>query len=96
MRGLLPLGRRAGLTPAHICAGTGWDGARRLEANVPSLFWLWSPNPILAMFNLSRVQLPAYAPACFAAVPIRAPSLVASICAPSLHLRAHGGVRGGR
>ena len=63
---------------------------------MPSLFWLWSPNPILAMFNLSRVQLPAYAPACFAAVPIRAPSLVASICAPSLHLRAHGGMRGGR
>jgi hypothetical protein len=38
---------------------------RRLGAGVPSLFWLWSPNPIIALFNVSRIQLPAYAPACF-------------------------------
>jgi hypothetical protein len=55
---------------------------------------MWSPNPILAMFNLSRVQLPAYAPACFAAVPTPR-VVVCCICAPSLHLRAHGDVRGG-
>jgi ABC-type proline/glycine betaine transport system substrate-binding protein len=38
----------------------------RLDAGLPTLFYLWSPHPLNAKFGLNRIQLPAYSPALFA------------------------------
>jgi ABC-type proline/glycine betaine transport system substrate-binding protein len=32
----------------------------RLQAGLPTLFYLWSPHPLNAQFSLSRIQLPPY------------------------------------
>ena len=49
--------------------GTGWvDVLRhRLDADVPSLFYLWSPHPFNARYGLSRIELPTYTPSLFKA-----------------------------
>ena len=38
----------------------------RLDAGLPTLFYLWSPHPLNARFSLNRIQLPAYSLALFA------------------------------
>jgi hypothetical protein len=38
----------------------------RLQASVPTLFYLWTPHALNAQFSLSRIQLPPYSPALFA------------------------------
>ena len=32
----------------------------RLEAGLPTIFYLWMPHQILSLYNLSRISLPAY------------------------------------
>ena len=50
---------------AYNVAYLGTEGAlnlirARLADSLPVLFYLWSPHPFNAQFNISRVQLPAY------------------------------------
>jgi hypothetical protein len=37
----------------------------RLEAGLPTFFYLWSPHPFNSQYSLNRIQLPAYAPKLF-------------------------------
>ena len=37
----------------------------RLEAKLPTFFYLWSPHPFNTLYSLNRIQLPAYAPKLF-------------------------------
>ncbi len=37
----------------------------RLDADLPTFFYLWSPHPLNARYSLNRIQLPAYTPALF-------------------------------
>ena len=39
----------------------------RLDADLPTLFYLWSPHAMMAMYTLSRIQLPPYSSAGLAA-----------------------------
>jgi hypothetical protein len=50
----------------YLGAGTAADTIReRLDARVPTLFYLWSPHPFNKEYSLNRIQLPAYSPALF-------------------------------
>ena len=33
---------------------------KRLEAGLPTLFWLWTPHQRLGVYNFTRMQLPRY------------------------------------
>jgi hypothetical protein len=37
----------------------------RLEAGLPTFFYLWSPHALKSRYSLNRIQLPAYSPALF-------------------------------
>jgi hypothetical protein len=45
----------------YLGADTASDLIRaRLDADLPTFFYLWSPHPLNARYRLNRIQLPAY------------------------------------
>jgi hypothetical protein len=51
---------------AYLGAEAAPDAIRaRLDAGIPSFFYLWTPHALNARYHLNRIQLPAYTPELF-------------------------------
>ena len=51
---------------AYLGADVAPDAIQaRLEAGLPTFFYLWSPHPFNSQYSLNRIQLPAYTPKLF-------------------------------
>ena len=51
---------------AYLGAAAAADAIRaRLDAGLPTFFYLWSPHALNSRYSLNRIQLPAYTPALF-------------------------------
>jgi hypothetical protein len=51
---------------AYLGATAAADAIRgRLDAGLPTFFYLWSPHALKSRYSLNRIQLPAYSPALF-------------------------------
>ena len=62
--------RMANLNLHYDVAYLGADAApeaiqSRLDAGLPTFFYLWSPHPLNARYNLNRIELPTFTPALF-------------------------------
>jgi hypothetical protein len=50
----------------YLGADAAPDAIRaRLDAGIPTVFYLWTPHPLNAYYGLNRIQLPAYTPELF-------------------------------
>jgi ABC-type proline/glycine betaine transport system substrate-binding protein len=48
---------------AYLGATAAAEAIRaRLDAGLPTFFYLWSPHPLNARYSLNRIQLPPYSP----------------------------------